>query len=85
MPWATVNSILQEALQKLQLRRPDIVPAQMDVFTEASIHRGPRRGAHTRATEAGVPESYILMHNRWRRVQQRSGSLPNMPMSEPSR
>ena len=82
MPRATVNSILHEALQKLQLRRPDIVPAEMDVFNETSIHRGTRRGAHTRAKEAGVPETYINMHNRWRGVQQRGGSLPNMPMSE---
>lgn len=82
MPRATVNCILHESLRKLQLRRPDIVPAEMDVFNDTSIHRGARRGAHTRAKEAGVPETYINMHNRWRGVQQRGGSLPNMPMSE---
>ena len=81
-PWATVNNILHEALQKLQLRRPDIVPAEMGVFNRTSIHRGNRRGAHTRAKEVGVPETYILMHNRRRGVHQRRGSLPNMPISK---
>lgn len=53
----------------------------MDVFNETSIYRGAKKGAHTRAKEASVPEVYILMHNRWTGgVQKRGGSLPNMPI-----
>ena len=80
-----VNGVLHKALRKLQIQRPDIVPQEMDVFNETSIHReASRRGAHTRAKEAGgVPELYMLMHNRWwTGVQKQGGILPNMPMSE---
>ena len=83
MPRARINHVLHGALKKLQSERPDIVPpADMDVENDTSIHRGARRGAHTRAKEAGVPEWVIILHNRWRKSQSRSGSLPNLSMSE---
>lgn len=82
MPRARVNFVLHSALKKLQAERTDIVPLDMDVENDTSIHRGARRGAHTRAKEAGVPEPIINLNNRWRKSQSRSGSMPKLSMSE---
>ena len=39
-------------------------------------------GATTRAKERKVDESVIEMNNRWRKWQNKQGSLPNLPMSQ---
>ena len=47
-----------------------------------NIHRSFRRGATTRAREAGVPKDVIEANNRWSKVQNKSGGEPCLPMSE---
>ena len=47
-----------------------------------SIHQLARQGIYTRAREAKVPEFIILANMRWSKVQQKSGSMPNLPMTE---
>ena len=47
MPRARINHVLHGALKKLQSERPDVVPPDMDVENDTSIHCEARRGAHT--------------------------------------
>ena len=77
-----MNGILHETLGKIQVNRPDLLAPVIQVEEKFSIYRSFRRGATTRAKEAKVSEPTIQMNNRWRKVQNRSGGLPNLPMSE---
>ena len=79
---ARINQLLHEMLLKVQRERSDLLPAAVDVKDKFSIHRSFRRGAHTRAREMEVPETTIDMNNRWRKVERKSGSLPNLPMTD---
>ena len=77
-----LNGVLRESLKSIQARRSDMIGRDIDVDDKFSIHRSFRRGATTRAKELKVPEATIEMNNRWRKVQNRSGGMPNLPMSE---
>jgi hypothetical protein len=77
-----LNGILHETLGEIQVNRPDLLAPVIQVEEKFSIYRSFRRGATTRAKEAKVSEPTIQMNNRWRKVQNRSGGLPNLPMSE---
>ena len=51
-------------------------------LSSTSIHRSFRRGATTRAKEMKLSDKLVDMNNRWRKVQEKSGGLPSLPMSE---
>ena len=76
-----INGILRESLSRIQ-RDTDLIPNDIDVMTKYSLHRSARRGMYTRAQEANVPSFIIEANMRWSKVQQKSGSLPNLPMTE---
>ena len=40
-----------------------------------------RQGATTLANEMKIGETALDMNNRWRKVQNKSGTMPNLPMS----
>ena len=77
-----LNALLHEALGKIQSEGDMLIGAGVKIEDKFSIHRSFRRGATTRAKELEVPESTINMNNRWRKVESRSGNLPNLPMSD---
>ena len=58
------------------------MPSGADVDRRFNVYRSFRRGATTRAKEQGVDEPTINMNNRWRKWQNKQGSLPNLPMSQ---
>ena len=76
-----INGILRESLSRIQ-RETNLIPDDIDVMTKYSLHRSARRGMYTRAREANVPGFIIESNMRWSKVQQKSGSLPNLPMTE---
>ena len=76
-----INGILREALLRIQ-SDTNLIPSEVDVVNKYSIHRSARRGMYTRAREANVPEFIILANMRWSKVQRKSGSMPNLPMTE---
>ena len=76
-----INGIIREALLRIQ-SETTLIPADVDVANKFSIHRSARRGMYTRAREAKVPEFIILANMRWSKVQRKSGSMPNLPMTE---
>ena len=77
-----LNELLHEGLEKVQLTKPHILDPSIKVEERMSIHRSFRRGATTRATEQGLPEPLLNLNNRWRKVQQKKGALPSLPMSQ---
>ncbi len=82
MPRWRLNGILHEMLARVQANTHGIIMEEIKIEDKFSIHRSFRRGAHTRATEAEVPDPVIKMNNRWRKVEQSGGSVPKLPMAE---
>jgi hypothetical protein len=77
-----VNGELHAIMSRVQEVRGDIVSPSIKVEERFNVYRSFRRGATTQAKEQGVDESYIDMNNRWRKWQNKQGSLPNLPMSQ---
>jgi hypothetical protein len=69
-------------LQKIQLTSPDLLEQSLDVERKYKVFRSFCRGATTRAKELKVGEDAVNMNNRWRKVQSKSGTMPNLPMSD---
>ena len=76
-----INGILRETLLRIQ-SDTNLIPSDVDVVNKYSIYRSARRGMYTRAREAKVPEFIIMANMRWSKVQRKSGSIPNLPMTE---
>jgi hypothetical protein len=77
-----LNGELHDILERVQSQQNDIIPLDIEVRERFNIHRLFRRGATTRAKEMNVPEATIELNNRWRKVQNKQGGLPNLPMSQ---
>jgi hypothetical protein len=77
-----LNGEFHEAVKRVQDSSPGLIPSSIDVEARYNVYRSFRRGATTRAKEQGVDEATIEMNNRWRKWQNKQGSLPNLPMSQ---
>jgi len=77
-----LNKELWEMLQRIQITRPDLCARDLEVENKYKVFRSFRRGATTRAKEFKVGEDILNMNNRWRKVQNKSGTMPNLPMSD---
>lgn len=76
-----LNMELHNQLEALRTKRPDLIAEDLDVTERFGIHRSFRRGATTKAQQENVPHSVIVMNNRWRKSQERSGGMPSLPMA----
>ena len=77
-----INLILHQYLSRIQSQQPNLIAEALVIEDKYNIHRSFRRGATTQARERKVPEPVIDTNNRWRKVENKSGSLPNLPMAE---
>jgi predicted Zn-ribbon and HTH transcriptional regulator len=77
-----LNGELHSILGKIQDANTGIIPAGIVIEDKYNVYRSFRRGATTRAKEQGVDEATIEMNNRWRKWQNKRGSLPNLPMTQ---
>ena len=77
-----VNGELHTQLKKIQDESIGLIPIDLEVDERFKVYRSFRRGATTRAKEQGVDEPTIEMNNRWRKWQNKQGSLPNLPMTQ---
>lgn len=77
-----LDSELHTVLSAIQEVSPKLIDPSIDVKQKFSVYRSFRRGATTRAREAGVSDADINLANRWRSVQNNGGGLPNLPMHE---
>ena len=77
-----LNGELHSIMLKVKESGRGLIPAGIDIDSRFNVYRSFRRGATTRAKEQGVDEPTIEMNNRWRKWQNKQGSLPNLPMSQ---
>ena len=77
-----INGELHNMLVQVQTVRNDLIRPDIEVEKRFNLYRSFRRGATTLAKERNVPESTILLNNRWRKVEAKQGGLPNLPMSQ---
>ena len=77
-----MNKVLHEILNRVKEKHPDYFDERQIIEDKYSVFRSFKRGAHTRATEAEVPQSVIDMNNRWKKVQQNKGGTPHFKMSK---
>ena len=82
MHQSELNKELWEMLRRIQISRPDLCAPDLEIENKYKVFRSFRRGATTRAKEFKVGEDVINMNNRWRKVQNKSGTMPNLPMSD---
>jgi hypothetical protein len=59
------NNQFYDALLEIQMRSPNLIPADLDVLDAYFLARSFRRGATTRAQLAGVSGPIIDWVNRW--------------------
>ena len=77
-----LNHELHDVMEKVQGKDDGVVPVDIEVRERFNIYRSFRRGATTRVKEMRVPEQTIELNNRWRKIQNKQGSLPSLPMSQ---
>ena len=82
MHQSDLNKQLWEMLQNIQATKPDLFARDLDIENKYKVFRSFRRGATTRAKEFKVGEDILNMNNRWRKVQNKSCTMPNIPMSD---
>ena len=82
MHQSDLNKQLWERLQNIQATKPELFARDLDIENKYKVFRSFRRGATTRAKEFKVGEDILNMNNRWRKVQNKSGTMPNLPMSD---
>ena len=78
----TLNAEFHQALSKVQTKRPDLIPQDLEVEEHYGIFRSLRRGSLTRATEQGIKGPDLDMINRWRKFEANEGMRPHMSMRE---
>jgi len=79
---STLNAEVHAAINKLHERLPTLIPREIAEGGRVNLYRSFRRGVTTRPKEQGVEESTIEMNNRWRKVENKQGGLPNLPMTQ---
>ena len=77
-----LNQELWDLMKQIQIKRPDLCVATIEVEKKYKVFRSFRRGATTRAKEMKIGEDALNMNNRWRKVQNKSGTMPNLTMSD---
>jgi len=63
---ATLGPVIFEMLRDIQLTRPDLIPASVNVDEDFGLARSARRGSTTHARNQGVGKDDIDIQNRWR-------------------
>lgn len=77
-----LNGEFHAVLNKVQTSEDGIISADIIVDERFIVYRSFRRGATTWAKEQGVDEPTIEVNNRWRKWQNKQGSMPNLPMTK---
>ena len=59
-----------------------MLSGDLELEKKFKVCRSFRQGAATHAKETKIGETALNMNNRWRKVQNKSGTMPNLPMSD---
>jgi hypothetical protein len=79
---ADLDILFHDVMKRVQVRRPDLIPASVNVEEEYSVRRTYRRTLTGLAQNARVPEEAIRANNRWHKHMHSKGVLPSMDMIE---
>jgi len=71
-----------EHIQSIQQRRPDIVPADIQVLEEYGLSRSFRRGDTSEARTRGADKDDVDLTNRWRTFEGAKEKRPRMAMRD---
>jgi hypothetical protein len=71
-----------ELLFEIKEARPDLIPAEVDVFEDFGLSRSLRRGSATTAGRHGVSSATVELINRWRKIENAKGMKPALGMRE---
>jgi hypothetical protein len=69
-------------LEHVQVTRPDLIEADIDVREDYGLSRSCRRGVTTHARNIGIPEGVIQANNRWRKEESARGGRPWLTMQD---
>ena len=76
------ESLVFEALEAIQVRRPDLIEAEINVTETFGVSRSFCRGATTAAKNGGASSAVIDMNNRWSTVEAAKGTKPTFRMRD---
>ena len=76
------NNEFVAALERIQEDHHYLIAKNIDVVGSYNIYRSLRRGATSRATVVGLGTTEIEKNNRWRKFQNRSGTMPRLRMHD---
>jgi hypothetical protein len=71
-----------DRLEYVKELAPHLLTSVEDVSEEFGIYRSFRRGATSKAVNAGVPPDVVDANNRWRQVHKAGASKPSMTMRQ---
>ena len=76
------NNEFISSLERIQDEHSNLIAKNVDVASSYNIYRSLRRGATSRATVVGLGTSEIERNNRWRKFQNRNGTMPRLKMHD---
>ena len=77
-----LNNEFIASLERIQDEYSYLIAKTIDVAGTYNIYRSLRRGATSRATVVGLGIQDIERNNRWRKFQNRSGTMPRLKMHD---
>ena len=72
---------VMDVLARVQKHHPDLIAEKINVSEEFGLGRSFRRGATSRARDAGLSEQTITLNNRWSTVESGKGRKPGFGMA----
>jgi hypothetical protein len=76
-----LNDEMHDMLEKIQMERRDLIPADVKIREIYKIYRTWRRGVTIRANELNYSDTVINFNNRWRTMQNPGGTA-SLPMGQ---
>ena len=78
----TYDAVFHDMLERVQARRPDLIPLTVNVRNDFGVSRTLRKGSTSVAKIQGVDPADVDAFNRWRKVEAAKGRRPNLSMQE---
>jgi len=78
---AYLNDEMHDMLEKIQMERGDLIPADVKIREIYKIFQTMRRGVTIQANELNYSDTIINFNNRWRTMQNPGGTA-SLPMGQ---
>ena len=80
--YGSMNAEFVKQIERVQQEFPELLKGDIDVGEHFSIFRSLRKGSTARATDVGVSEPAIDLHNRWRTIENSGGGKSKKSMRD---